>query len=369
MRVLLVPGTGIDPYYGGQGSFCRYLAEGLIELGHNVEIAGGKNWVGCCEQLSIPLRSDRGPAAKDVDVVHVNGPGLRRAARELASRHKVVLTHQDHRYICPATTAWTRDGCIENGSRGPCQYCPNRDVWSRTRLELLRFVTGLCCNVAVSSYLLERLSLPNGHAILSPIRGEANSAPGDPMLLAFAGRLVPEKGVDVLIRAVSKLKDIRLEIAGDGPMLPQLRQLAEDCGAAARVHFAGTQSLEQVRELYLRSSVVCVPSIWHEPFGYSAAEALALGRTLVVSDRGALPELVGRDRGWVCRADDPADWTNTLRSVLENEEERMRRCRAAARFVAEELAPNSVAKRYAALYENSLARTDTRAEKKETADV
>ncbi|MGH9746308.1 MAG: glycosyltransferase [Candidatus Acidiferrales bacterium] len=219
---------------------------------------------------------------------------------------------------------------------------------------MLRLVTGFCCNVAVSSYLLWRLSLPNGHAILSPIRGESSSAFGDPSLVAFAGRLVPEKGVHVLIRAVSKIDEIRLEIAGDGPMLPELRQLAEDLGITSRVHFAGPQSLESVRELYLRSSIVCVPSVWHEPYGYSAAEALALGRTLVVSDRGALPELVGQDRGWVCRADDSIEWANTLRSVLENHEERAHRCRQAARFVAEELAPLPVARRYLALYENSL---------------
>ena len=344
----------MDPHYGGQGSFCRYLAEGLVELGHHVEISGGENWVRFCKQWSISLHSDQSKAAKGADVIHINGPGLRRAAGELISRNKVLLTHQDHRYICPATVAWSRDGCIENGSHGPCQYCPNRDVWSRARLEMLRFVVGFCCNVAVSSYLLKRLSLPNGHAILSPIRGEPSSTPGNPSVVAFAGRIVPEKGVDVLVRAVSKIRQIELEIAGAGPMLPQLRRLAEDLGIATRVHFVGPQSLEGVRDLYLRSSIVCVPSVWQEPYGYAAAEALALGRTLVVSDRGALPELVGQNRGWVCRADDPDDWAKTLRNILENDEERIRRCREANRFVAEELAPVPVAKRYVALYENEL---------------
>jgi glycosyltransferase involved in cell wall biosynthesis len=60
-------------------------------------------------------------------------------------------------------------------------------------------------------------------------------------------------------------------------MLPQLRRLAEDLGIRSRVHFLGAQPHRAVRELYLRSSVVCVPSIWHEPFGYTAAEALAFG--------------------------------------------------------------------------------------------
>jgi glycosyltransferase involved in cell wall biosynthesis len=186
---------------------------------------------------------------------------------------------------------------------------------------------------------------------LSPIRAETNSTQSQRNLIAFAGRLEPEKGVDVLLRAVAKLKDACLEVAGDGAMLPQLRRLAEDLGIRSRVHFLGAQPHRAVRELYLRSSVVCVPSIWHEPFGYAAAEALAWGRALVVSDRGAFPELVGNARGWICRADDPGEWASTLMQVLENDNERTRRSERATQFVLDELDPVRVAQRYVSLYE------------------
>lgn len=363
MRLLLVTGTGVDPHHGGQGSFCRYLAEGLVELGHAVEMAGGQGWAGFCGEWGIPLRDGQGAPSKKVDLIHVNGPGIRRAVLGLTSRHKVVLTHQDHRYVCPATTAWTPKGCAGSGSCGPCRHCPTRDPWSRARLAVLRFVAASCCNVAVSSYLLRRLVLPNGHAILSPIRRQPTSAPQDPNLVAFAGRIVPEKGLEVLLRAVSKVGDIRLEIAGDGPILPTLRRVARDLGIARRVRFLGPQSLDGVQNLYRRAAIVCVPSIWHEPYGYAAAEALALGRTLVASDRGALPELAGCERGWVCRADDPDDWAKTLKKALEDGEERERRCCAGARFVSEELSPRRVAERYSALYERCLGGASAKVER------
>jgi len=137
-------------------------------------------------------------------------------------------------------------------------------------------------------------------------------------------------------------------------MLPLLRQLVAELGLETRVRFLGNLPLELVTDLYRRATVVCVPSIWHEPFGYAAAEALALGRALVASDRGAFPELVGRTRGWLCRAEDPSDWANTLRTVLEDDDERARRCREAVHFVATDLDPLPVARRYAALYEKHI---------------
>src|SRR5262249_8755903 len=148
-------------------------------------------------------------------------------------------------------TAWTTNGCNETDTAGPCRFCPGGTMGSRLRVAALRQIAGHCCNVAVSSYLLRRLRLPNGHAILSPIRAEPNSTPSQRNLIAFAGRLEPEKGVCVLLRAVAKLKDVRLEIAGDGTMLLELRRLAEDLGIRARVQFLGTQPHQAVRELYL----------------------------------------------------------------------------------------------------------------------
>jgi glycosyltransferase involved in cell wall biosynthesis len=351
MNILLVPGTGIGPESGGQGSFCRYLTEGLRELGHCVEIAGESEWASFCRQNGVPLCQPSRMPRKRMDVVHVNGPGIRAALLGLFSRHPVLLTHQDHRYICPVGTAWTIKGCDESGSGGPCRFCPSRSLGSRLRVSALRRIAARCCNVAVSSYLLRRLRLPNGHAILSPIRAEANSTQSRQDLIAFAGRLEPEKGVGVLLRAVAKLRDVRLEVAGGGAMLPELRRLAEDLGIGARVHFLGVQPLQVVRELYLRSAVVCVPSIWHEPFGYAAAEALAWGRALVASDRGAFAELAGGGRGWICRADDPDEWASTLMQVLQDDDERTRRSQLATQFVAEELDPVRVARRYVSLYE------------------
>src|SRR5690348_11365581 len=103
---------GIEPSQGGQGSFCRYLAEGLIEIGHSVEIAGEEGWADFCKKSAIALRSPEKAFshANRIDLIHVNGPGIRHATQGLLRGYRVLLTHQDHRYLCPATTAWTPRG-------------------------------------------------------------------------------------------------------------------------------------------------------------------------------------------------------------------------------------------------------------------
>lgn len=357
MKVLLVPGTGVTPGSGGQGSFCKYVAEGLIELGHSVELNAGQEWSAFCKQWSISLRNGDGSPAGPVDVVHLNGLGIRRAIRETLRGSRLIFTHQDYRYMCPSFIAWTPNGCVGDGLRGPCQYCPNRGLWSRTSLGIRRLIAGRSSNVAVSRCVLRRLALPNGSVIFNPARVEPASSSQDQRLLAFAGRLVPEKGVQVLLEAVSKLDHVRLEIAGDGPMLPWLRQLAIDLRIESRVRFLGQVPLENVLDLYRRAAAVCVPSIWHDPCPLAAIEAMAIGRALVTSDRGGLPELAGDERGWVCHAEDADEWAETIRTALADTEERSRRCRRATDFVAGGLSPRHIAQQYVDVYTKALGGT------------
>ena len=69
-------------------------------------------------------------------------------------------------------------------------------------------------------------------------------------------------------------------------------------------------------ELFRRVSLVVFPSVWAEPFGLVAAEAMAAGVPVVVSDAGALPEVVGPDHPWIARAGDVDHLGRMIRRVL-----------------------------------------------------
>ncbi len=113
--------------------------------------------------------------------------------------------------------------------------------------------------------------------------------PGGDMLVA--GRLSPEKGVDVAIRALALLDGAGLDIAGTGPEEARLRALAEQV-APGRVRFHGLVDKAGVHRLMLAASVVAVPSRWYENQPMVVLEALSRGVPVVASALGGLPELI-----------------------------------------------------------------------------
>ncbi len=115
--------------------------------------------------------------------------------------------------------------------------------------------------------------------------------------LIFLGRLVSDKGVDLLIAALGQLAagGIRphLTLVGDGPELPRLRAQAASLGVADQVEFLGTRRDGDLVPLLNRHRILVVPSRYNEPFGVAALEGIACGCVVVGSAGGGLPEAIG----------------------------------------------------------------------------
>jgi glycosyltransferase involved in cell wall biosynthesis len=157
--------------------------------------------------------------------------------------------------------------------------------------------------------------LPNGIALPS-----AQPATSEPRVL-YVGRLESVKGVDVLLRAFATVSraipGARLEIVGDGSGRDRFVGLAEALGIAGTTHFAGWLSGEALLEAYGRAAVVAVPSVWPENFPTVALEALGVGRPLVGSAIGGLPELIEDGvNGLIVPAGDDSALAAALRVVL-----------------------------------------------------
>lgn len=150
----------------------------------------------------------------------------------------------------------------------------------------------------------------------------ARSRPGTadgaaaPVTVGYAGRLAPPKGVAVLLDALALDPRLTLRVAGAGPQGPALRSQARPLGD--RVRFLGPLADEELTAFYRSLDVLAVPSLdtprWREQFGRVAAEAMACGVPVVVSDGGALPEVVG-SAGVVVPQRDPAALAEALARV------------------------------------------------------
>jgi glycosyltransferase involved in cell wall biosynthesis len=131
------------------------------------------------------------------------------------------------------------------------------------------------------------LPMPLRPALAGALHDEPTPPPADGPVLAV-GRLVPEKGFDVLVRAAAKA-GVPVVLVGDGGQEPVLRRLADDVGAD--VTFAGPVAPDELGPHYLAARIVAVPS-HREGFGLVAAEALASGRAVVASAVGGLAQVV-----------------------------------------------------------------------------
>jgi glycosyltransferase involved in cell wall biosynthesis len=136
------------------------------------------------------------------------------------------------------------------------------------------------------------------HVTTTPVFGRRN---GKAFHVAFAGRLVAEKGVDCLIRAVALLRQRRVEvccqIAGQGPEMPKLMALVEQLQIREAVDFIGAVPRPEVLRLLSNSDVLVLPSrrtgFWEEQFGRILVEAMAEATVTVGSRTGAISEVIG----------------------------------------------------------------------------
>ena len=133
----------------------------------------------------------------------------------------------------------------------------------------------------------------------------------------FVGRLAPEKGTKVMLKAWEELgHKIPLKIVGDGPLAPQVATVAKNISG---VEWLGRKPLSEVYQLMRKASFLIIPSEWYETFGRVGIEALATGTPLLTSNIGALSELVEPNcNGLLFNPGDANDLTNKAKLLIEN---------------------------------------------------
>ena len=132
----------------------------------------------------------------------------------------------------------------------------------------------------------------------------------------YFGRLSAEKGIMTLLKAVQNVPEMRLEIAGTGPMEQELQNFVRNGKMENRVHFNGFLSGKSLTDLIIEAKCIVLPSEWYENGPYSIMEAMAAGKPVIVSGEGGLPEIVqDGENGFICDAFRPNSLAECIRKM------------------------------------------------------
>ncbi len=129
----------------------------------------------------------------------------------------------------------------------------------------------------------------------------------------FFGRLSPEKGVDVLLRAFALLPEKKLEIVGFGPDESYLKKLTADLGIEERVTFIGSEYGEALTKRINHSKAVIMPTLWYDNQPFVLMVSLQSDTPVIASNIGGIPDIIrDGENGFLFRAGDEADLARCL---------------------------------------------------------
>jgi glycosyltransferase involved in cell wall biosynthesis len=176
--------------------------------------------------------------------------------------------------------------------------------------------------------------------------------------IGYAGGLIPEKGVELLIRACAGLQgDWRLEIVGEGSERARLAALAQKMGIGERVRLGQRLASGNMPDFYRSLDVVVLPSRtanhWKEQFGRVLIEAMACEVPVIGSDSGEIPNVIGAGDtagGLIFPEEDVAALRAHLQSLLDQPERRRKLGQAGRRRVLECFTMAQVARETVAVY-------------------
>lgn len=361
VKVLIVSGIW-PPDAGGPASHAPEVADYLTGRGHRVEVVTTADGPPAPRPYPVRWVSRRVPpglrhlrvaglvrtAARGYDVVYSTGMegrsalGARLAGTPLVQRlasdpaferarwrgltGSSFERFQHERGLRIGALKWARDRAVASAVRIVCPSAWLRDVVIGWGVEPGRVEV-----------------LP--HALRAPAVDDRDELRrrygfGGPTLV-FAGRLVPQKALDVALRALSFNEGVTLVLAGEGPERERVEALALELGLDGRVRFLGAQSRAAVFELFRAADASLLSSSW-ESFGLVVAEALAVGTPVLATNVGGVGEvLVDGRNGLLVPPRDPEALGEAIRLFFADEELR-ERLRAAAAGSVERFAPERI---------------------------
>ena len=302
------------------------------------------------------------------DVVHIRmfmwqmSPAILTLLKDIPCIYQTAV----YKAICPAGTKVLPDGsdchsspgtvCLSNGCLTPQSWAVlmvQHKLWSYWR-DAFDVVVALSVGMKTK---LENAGIKPVEVVYNgvPVREELLPLSQIPTVV-YAGRLVPEKGVDVLLQAFAKAKEkvpqAKLIIAGDGAEKDNLQALSKDLDIASAVTWLGYLPQSEMERHFAGAWVQAVPSQWAEPFGNVTTEAMMRGTAVIASAVGAQPEIVvDRETGFLISSPENVEsWTANLIDLLSDRQLAVKMGNAGRDRALNEFSENTRNQRFIEIY-------------------
>jgi glycosyltransferase involved in cell wall biosynthesis len=349
---LLIYSHYFTPSVGGVESIVQSLAAGIAELRtangdreFNVTVVT-ETPAGAYDDTKFPFRVVRRPGlirlwqlVRASDVIHSAGPAFLPMFLACLSRKRFVVEHHGYQATCPNGLFVHQPdraicpGYFQAGRYGECFQCLRSEFSSgMTAAKLLAFMFPrhwlarvATTNIAVTNHVDHRQKLPHTkvvyHGIEDPLPIPHRSIASQKLRIAYVGRLVPEKGIPVLLEAGKILQaeghDFEIRIIGDGSERPKLEDFIQREKLELFTSIMGFLTGDEFTHALRDASVVVMPSTWEETAGLAAIEQMMRGSLVIAADVGGLAEVLG-DTGLKFAAGDADSLADCLRTVIKN---------------------------------------------------
>ena len=254
----------------------------------------------------------------------------------------VVLSCNDYKHICPNYKLY------HHGKL--CEDCKGGRFYSAIRNRCCHDSLAISAVSALEAYTHERLDLwrrnvdrflfasrfmadktiefwGEGQVEMSILRNPFDSKahhiePNVGNSILYFGRLIEEKGLDILLDAARHCPNVSVVIAGDGPGRQKVEEAADRLD---NVRFVGPAWGDDLKQLMWDARAVVVPSLWHENFPYVILQAFAASKPVIGARRGGIPELVeAGPHGWLFEPTNLSELISILQRVSQLEKEEIK---------------------------------------------
>ncbi len=390
MKVLLISDHAAP--IGGSEISLLVLRDGLVQRGHDVRLFASSAeengataddvCLGTTTRWRTLLQSGNPWAAHKLrqilddfqpDIAHVQlfltqlSPLILPSLRHIPTLYYAVW----YRAICPTGTKMLPSGkpcTYRAGTACHGQGCLPLHDWLPLmgQMALLRRWQNVFDLVLANGSVVQQALLESGISpVSSLIHGvsswpQTNVKPAPFPLIAFAGRLVPEKGTGNLIaafaRTAAKVPMARLLIAGAGPERDNLEAQIGRLDLEKQVTLLDHISQEEMNERFGPAWVQVVPSVWNEPFGMVAAEAMMRGTPVIASRIGGLSGIVrDGETGLLVSPGNVDELAEAMLLILSDRSLRRGMSRRGQEVAEQQFSQDFFAERMVAVYKNLLA--------------